>query len=249
MVLAGQYLERSVVVGDLDALYHRGKRKPPCAIASPHPAVGGSMIAPVIAELAWALTRAGHPTMRFDYRGIGASRGESRHEAGGLQIGDVSGEVEDLCKITDQLLATTRMPAACAVGYSFGAKVVLEAAGDQRISHVVLVAPPNKLADFGKLAQLTKPLLVVCAHDDSYCDRAALQLPEQAKVEVIPHADHFFGRGLTEMGKTVAAWLRGDRPEYVAPPDQPEEEKPEHRDLELEEGPPDEVLELDTDPK
>jgi len=246
MVLAGQYLERSVVVGDLDALYHRGKREPPCVIASPHPALGGSMISPVIAELAWALTRAGHPTMRFDYRGVGASRGQSRHQAGSMEIGDVSDEVEDLYKITDQLLTTTRMPAACAVGYSFGAKVALEAARDARASHVVLVAPPNKLADFGSLKALAKPLLVVCAHHDSYCDRAALQLPDQARLAVVPHADHFFGRGLTEMGKTVAAWLRGDRPEFVAPPDPPEEESLEHRELELEEGP---DLELETDPK
>src|SRR5881394_2173495 len=127
MVLAGQYLERSVVIGDLDALYHRGKREPPCAIASPHPVLGGSMIAPVIAEMAWALTRAGHATMRFNYRGVGASRGISRHEANSLRIGDVSDEMEDLYKIIDQLLATTRAPAVCAVGYSFGAKVALEA--------------------------------------------------------------------------------------------------------------------------
>ena len=89
MVLAGQFLERSVVVGDLDALYHRGTRDPPCAIAAPHPALGGSMVSPVVAELAWALTRAGHPTLRFDYRGVGASRGISRHPAGGLRIADL----------------------------------------------------------------------------------------------------------------------------------------------------------------
>lgn len=249
MVLAGQYLERSVVVGGLDALYHRGKREPPCVIASPHPAVGGSMIAPVIAELAWALTRAGHPTMRFDYRGVGASRGVSRHEAGSMEIGDVSDEVEDLYKIADQLLSTTRMPAVCAVGYSFGAKVALEAAQDARVSHLVLVAPPNELGDFARLRDVRKPLLVVCAHHDSYCDRKQLQLPEQGRLALIPHADHFFGRGLTGMGKAVAAWLRGDRPEYVAPPDQPEEEAPEHRELELDEGDTDEVLDLDTDPK
>src|SRR2546423_12617205 len=118
MVLAGQFLERSVVVGDLDALYHRGTRDPPCAIAAPHPALGGSMISPVVAELAWALTRAGHATMRFDYRGVGASRGVSRHEAGSLRIGDVSGEVEDLYKIADHLLATTHLSSGCAVGYS-----------------------------------------------------------------------------------------------------------------------------------
>src|SRR3954469_11565845 len=104
MVLAGQYLERSLVVGDLDALYHRGKREPPCAIASAHPALGGSMVAPVIAELAWALTRAGHATMRFNYRGVGASRGVSRHQAGSLQIQHVGDEVEDLYKILDQIL-------------------------------------------------------------------------------------------------------------------------------------------------
>src|SRR5258706_15921171 len=119
MVLPGQYLERSVVVGDLDALYHRGKRDPACAIASPHPALGGSMIAPVVAELAWALTRAGHATMRFNYRGVGSSRGKSRHQAGSMTIGDVSDEVADLSQIIDQLMATTRQAAVCAVGYSF----------------------------------------------------------------------------------------------------------------------------------
>ena len=249
MVLPGQYLERSVVVGELDALYHRGKREPPCVIASPHPALGGSMIAPVIAELAWALTRAGHATMRFNYRGVGSSRGVSRHEAGSMKIGDVSDEVEDLYRIADQLLATTHMSAACTVGYSFGAKVALEAAGDPRISHLALVAPPNRLADFSALESLRKPLLVVCAHHDSWCDRSALKLPEQTRLEVIPHADHFFGRGLTEMGKAVASWLRGDRPEYVAPPDSPEDDVTEEvEDLELDPGD-EEALELDIDPK
>src|SRR5260370_3997042 len=186
MVLAGQYLERSVVVGDLDALHRRGKRERPCAIASPHPALGGSMIAPVIAELAWALTRAGFPTMRFDFCGVRASCGEPRHEAGSLRIGDVSGEAEDLRKILDQLLATTHMPAACAVGDSFGAKVALGAAADPRISHLALIAPPHKLADFSAPPSLRKPLLLVFAHPHSYFDPTALQLPDQATPQAIP---------------------------------------------------------------
>ena len=249
MVLAGQYLERSVVVGDLDALYHRGRRDPPCVLASPHPAMGGSMTSPVIAELAWALTRGGHPTMRFDYRGVGASRGVSRHPAGSFHIGDVSDEVADLYTILDQLLATAHMRAACAIGYSFGASVALAAADDERIDRLVLIAPPTQLADFSALAKVQKPLLLVCAHHDPYCNRGALQLPDGALLEVIAHSDHFFGRGLTELGRTVAAWLRGDRPEYVAPPDASEDDAaPEHREIELPEdaGPP---LELDTKPK
>ncbi|HEX4384433.1 MAG TPA: alpha/beta fold hydrolase [Myxococcales bacterium] len=239
MVLAGQYLERSVVVDGLDALYHRGTRDPACVIASPHPAMGGSMTSPVIAELAWALTRGGHPTLRFDYRGVASSRGVSRQKPG--RIEDVSDEVDDLYKVADQLIATTHEPAICAVGYSFGALVALRAASDPRISQLVLVAPPNLLADFSALASFAKPLFILCAQHDAYCDRAALP----GAPEVIAHSDHFFHRGLTEMGKAVAEFLRAGRPPLVAQPDEPSAE--EHRELELPEG--EEDLELDLDRK
>ena len=60
-----------------------------------------------------------------------------------------------------------------------------------------------------------------------------------------PHVDVWiFARGLTELGKTVATWLRGDRPEYIAPADQPEDAPAAIRELELEEGDP---LELDNE--
>jgi len=220
MVLAGQFLERSVVVGDLDALYHRGTRDPPCAIAAPHPALGGSMVSPVVAELAWALTRAGHPTLRFDYRGVGASRGISRHPAGGLRIADLQDEVADLRTVCDHLLATSGMPSACAIGYSFGAAVALEVAADARIGQVILIAPPTRLYDFAALSGLRKPVLVVCAHHDSHCDRGALPMPPDGLLEVIAHSDHFFARGLTELGKTVAGWLAGgDAPELDPDPE------------------------------
>jgi alpha/beta superfamily hydrolase len=208
MVQRGQYLERSVVVHSsgvaLDALYHRGRRAPPCAIAAPHPAFGGSMSVPAIAELAWALTRAGHPTMRFDYRGVGASQGRRRELAG--SIGDVSEEAADLLAAVDQLLATTRARSACAVGYSFGAAVALAAARDPRVERVVLVAPPTALAEFGAAAKLGKPALAVCGSEDPLCDASALSGIE---VSAIAGADHAFSSGLRELGKVVASWLAG----------------------------------------
>jgi uncharacterized protein len=250
MVLPGQFLERGVVVKSgelsLDGLYHRGRRAPPCAIAAPHPALGGSMTVPAIAELAWALTRAGFPTLRFDYRGVGASQGRSRHSAGQGRIEDVSDEAADLRAALEQLVQSTRAASACAVGYSFGAAVALQAAEDALVERLVLIAPPTALWDFSGLRDLRKPVLVVCAHHDPLCDRARLQLPERGQLAVIAHADHAFLRGLPELGRTVAAWVASGptRPDLT---DAPGEGGPEgFREVELPESgePP---LELDDD--
>jgi alpha/beta superfamily hydrolase len=212
MVQRGQYLERSVVVHSggvaLDALYHRGPRAPPCAIAAPHPAFGGSMTVPVVAELAWALTRAGFATIRFDYRGVGASQGTRRRAD--ESIGDVSEEAGDLLAAIDQLLATTRARAACAVGYSFGAAVALAAARNPRVDRIALVGPPTALADFAALRRLRKPALAVCGSEDRLCDRAALGGVEIVRID---GADHAFSSGLREVGKAVAAWLGRGAPE------------------------------------
>ena len=221
MVQRGQFLERSVVVKSgelsLDALYHRGRRAPPCVIAAPHPALGGSMAVPAIAELAWALTRAGFPTLRFDYRGVGASRGRSRHPAGAARIANVDDELQDLRAAVEQLVQSTRAQDACVVGYSFGAAVALAAARDAKVSRLVLIAPPTTAWDFSALASLDKPLLVVCAHDDALCDRSRLKLAAGAQLAVIAHADHSFRRGLQELGKTVASWVGGGPPRSDLP--------------------------------
>jgi len=118
---------------------------------------------------------------------------------------------------------------------------------EPRVGRLVLIAPPTQLYDFEAISAVRKPLLIVCAHQDPYCDRSALRPPDGARLEIIPHSDHFFGRGLTELGKTVAEWLRGDRSDYLAPPDGPEVAGAA-AELELDPGDGD-SLELDTDPE
>ncbi|GAC1339424.1 MAG: hypothetical protein NVS2B9_13990 [Myxococcales bacterium] len=230
MVLPGQFLERSAVVRSggvlIDALFHRGARLPACAVAPPHPALGGSMVAPAVAELAWALAREGHATLRFDYRGVGASQGKSSHAAPVLGEGKVppieragiAAEVEDLRSACEHLQASASPGAPlCCIGYSFGAAVALQVAEDPRVSHLVLVAPPTALADFSSIGRTGKPTLVICAHQDPWCDPVALRgflspLGDDGLLEVIAHADHGFRRGLPELGRAVAQWLRGGEP-------------------------------------
>lgn len=258
MVLPGQYLERSVAVESgglwLDGLFHRGARPPPVLIAPPHPALGGSMSAPPVAELAWSLTRAGHATLRFDWRGVGASQGAPRHPAGSLGPGRprlaaaaLAGDVGDLLAAAELLVATAG-DGLCVVGYSFGAAVALAAARDPRVARLALVAPPTAAVelDVGALVALGKPALVVAAHHDPLCDARALAvaLEERVALEVIPHADHSFRRGLTELGRVVRAWLDGAAPAagleldhaaaWEPEPDAPELELPESDEPPLE---------------
>ena len=273
MVTKGQFLERAVaIVAEdglvLDGLSHRGRRGPACVVAAPHPALGGSMTVPAINELAWALTRAGHATLRFDYRGVGGSQGRSRQvpstgagasgEAPRITPASIADEVADLRAAAGQLAATVRCAEAgaagegglCAIGYSFGACVVLAAQGDPAWEKLVLIAPPTALADLGALAEVRRPLLLVCAQHDPLCDRALLQaliapLGEQARLAVIPHADHGFRRGSTELGRVVAEWLRAGRPPLrLEREGGGDEQEPEVIELDLpdEGGPP---LELD----
>ena len=240
MVLEGQYLERSVAVRSgeiaLDGLYHRGRKAPPCVLAPPHPVLGGSMTVPVVAELAWAITRAGHPTLRFDYSGVGGSQGRMRHQPGAGRIGDIAGEVDDLGAAIEQLLASTRGNSVCAVGYSFGAAVVASAAKDVSVDRVVLIAPPTVLWDFSALRELKKPVFVACAEHDPFCDRTRLRgmLGQGATMAVVPEADQTFLRSLPELGKSVVAWLRtGPKlPDLTPVPDEAPA-KGDYREIEL----------------
>lgn len=79
MVLKGQFLERPTLipVGPhvMEGVSHRGKLSPLLLVLSPPPEDGGGMDTVVGAELAYAASAAGHPTLRFNYRGVGASQG------------------------------------------------------------------------------------------------------------------------------------------------------------------------------
>src|SRR4051794_20546359 len=144
MVRKGEFLERMTIVRSgelaLEALYHRGESPPPLVVASPHPRQGGAMDSPVVQEIAWAVTRAGHPTLRFNYRGVGASQGAW---ASG------EGELADVEAGIDQLRATAGGGHVALAGYSFGAHLALRAALRRSdVSHLLLVAPPTRTHSF-----------------------------------------------------------------------------------------------------
>ena len=175
-------------------------------IAPPHPLYGGSMDSPVVSEIAWAASRAGLASLRFNWRGVGAS--------GGTPSGDAEDARADYAAALEQLGSTVpgRLVAA---GYSFGAAAAVRAAAsDARVRGLVLVAPPPALLDRAALEARPLDVLIVTGEHDAIAPPAALEaiaheLPSARFVQ-IDEADHFFGAGLVEIGAAVTQWLARD---------------------------------------
>jgi pimeloyl-ACP methyl ester carboxylesterase len=198
VVLAGQYLERPALIpcGELvlEGLAHRGGRRPALLVCPPLGA-GGGMDAPLVAELAWAAARAGHASLRFQHRGVGASQG----------IADPAQAPDDAAAALHHLGETTRGPLAVAgVGTGCATAAALARRAPGRLAALILVAPgmPPRLEDLGL------PVLLVLAELGALPRPAGqAHLPRGARVEVVAGADATFRSGLPAAGRAVAGWL------------------------------------------
>jgi alpha/beta superfamily hydrolase len=189
----------------LDGLYTAGSDEHAggVVIAPPHPLYGGSMDSPVVTEIAWACARTGLASLRFNWRGVGAS--------GGVSSGDPEDARADYAAAIEQLASTVggRLFAA---GYSFGAAAAaLAAAPDPHVRGLILVAPPPSMLDRAALAARPRDVLILTGEHDSLAPVATLEaiaeeLP-RARFARIEEADHFFGAGLAQLGKEITRWL------------------------------------------
>lgn len=172
-------------------------------IAAPHPQMGGSMDSPVATELALACSDLGFVSLRFNWRGIGASAGV------------VSGEMVEA--VIDYRAALSFMEdsvdgAIIACGYSWGALAAARVCFDApRVRKLILVAPPPEMLDAPALAERGVPILVIAGDRDSYVPIPALRDVlgeiEGSKLVVLNGVDHFFMNGLARIGETARTWL------------------------------------------
>jgi alpha/beta superfamily hydrolase len=177
------------------------------AVCHPHPLYGGDMDNPVVIRAVEVCVDAGLATLRFNFRGVGASTGA--HDDG-------RGEVDDLrAALTHLRQALGDGAAIAAAGYSFGSMVTARAASREPLAGIALIAPPlamRPLPDVETLARFDKPFLVVAGTQDEYCAPATFEglrtsLP-RATVRAIDGANHFFFGKLFPLGEAVAEWAR-----------------------------------------
>lgn len=169
-------------------------------IAPPHPEYGGSLESPVVSELAYGLYKAGIASLRFNWRGVGASQG--------TRTGDWGAAEADYLAAVEHVASTTTAP-VLASGYSFGAATALRVAlRDARICELVLIAPPVGMVERLPIDAFRGPIHVIVGGRDEFAPIAELSallegLPN-ANLDVIPKADHFFAsHGLAELVELV----------------------------------------------
>ncbi|HKE12403.1 MAG TPA: alpha/beta hydrolase [Myxococcota bacterium] len=192
----------------LEGLFLRalGPSRGGAVIAPPHPLYGGSMENAVVSELAFACAKAGLSSLRFNWRGVGASAG--------TPSGDPQHAAEDYAAALAQLRDTA--PGILVLcGYSFGAAgavAQLADAAGRTASRLLLVAPPPQLLDLERLRTFRGEVLLLTGQRDGIAPPAALQgIAEElgaCKLVVLPHTDHFFAAGLAELSRESEAWLR-----------------------------------------
>ena len=165
----------------------------PAVVAPPHPLYGGHMDNPVVTTLADALAQSGYAPLRFNWRGVG--------ESAGRPSGRVEDATEDYRAAVDEALRRAGSPGArvLAAGYSFGAvaAVAVAAGGETSIDRLVLVAPPVQMLEAMDVASIETPIQVIVGERDQYAGAEeladALSTAREARLDVIPDADHFFG--------------------------------------------------------
>jgi pimeloyl-ACP methyl ester carboxylesterase len=199
MVLRGQYLERPTLVDaegvTLEAFYHHGTRPPPLLVCAPH-GIASGMDAPPVAELAWACARTGHASLRFQYRGTGASAGDP----------DPSRTVDDALAAYLHLIETTATRSAALAGVGAGCATALELARRRpEVERLVLVAP-EALPDLSGTAARAPPLLPEVAPVVDPAALAALLGPN-GRLRRIIGADARFLSGLPMLGRLAAEWI------------------------------------------
>lgn len=175
-------------------------------ICHPHPLFGGTMDNPVVLALRDAAAESGAATVRFNFRGVGASEGRAGSEPEAR---------EDLRAVV--AFARREFPTAplWVAGYSFGAVVAAAVVGEDKCAErAVLVAPPLAL-DRNLALPRSCPTLLVVGDDDRFCPASMAREAAEisgADIVVISDCDHFFGDRAGELRTAVREWLGQAQP-------------------------------------
>jgi alpha/beta superfamily hydrolase len=175
-------------------------------VCHPLPTEGGTMHNKVVTMAARALRECGVDTLRFNFRGVGASEGA---------FDDGEGELDDLRAVAAWARAQHPDKTLWLAGFSFGAWVSLRGAVELGTKALVSIAPPvGRSWDFDSITLPTVPWLVIQGDADEIVDAEAVRewvasLPTPPQLVKMPDTSHFFHRKLMDLRGALKNGVRG----------------------------------------
>ena len=194
--------------GALEGLVDEPGGAPRAAVVlgHPHPIQGGTMHTKAVYQAAKGLVRVGCAVLRFNFRGVGNSRGT---------FDEGRGEQEDYRAALDFLAARYPDAPLWAGGFSFGSWVALEVGSqDPRVGLLLGIAPPVRRDGYvwTHVLESTKPKFFVQGDLDELCPLKELwafyaRLVEPKELVVIDGANHLFEGHTEEIGEALEQLL------------------------------------------
>lgn len=202
-------VEKVVIDGPAGAIEAMVERPPDArgdlvaVCCHPHPLFGGTMQNKVVHTLARACQDQRVVTLRFNFRGVGASAG--LHDDG-------VGESDDAAAVADWARKATGATRLWSLGFSFGGFVAYRLATLRDATALVTVAPPVQRFDFRKLPVPACPWYVAQGDDDNLVNHESVfdwtrTVKPPPEVRILAGAEHFFHGRLTELRALLGAWL------------------------------------------
>ncbi len=181
-------------------------------ICHPHPLFGGSMGNKVVTTLERCFRDLGGATMRFNFRGVGASSGT---------FDDGIGESDDLAAVYE--FARKHFPNAplWLAGFSFGSFVAARMANQLHAQRLICIAPAVTKWDFAAFDAPCMPWIIVQGEQDEVVapqavyDFAAAARPRPQLIR-LADASHFFHGKLAELRALLTEQLSASTPANMA---------------------------------
>jgi alpha/beta superfamily hydrolase len=182
-------------------------RRGVAVVCHPHPLQGGTMHNKVVTMAERALRESGLDTVRFNFRGTGASQGE---------YDDGHGEGDDLAAVVAWVRQVRPDDALWLAGFSFGSYVSISNAVRLYADALISIAPPVGRWKFEEIALPTCPWLIVQGEADEIVEPQAVfdwvdALEHKPELVRMPDTSHFFHRRLMDLRgaikHAVLEWL------------------------------------------
>ncbi len=177
-------------------------------VCHPHPLYGGSMHNKVVTTIERSLRELGLATVRFNFRGVGASEGV--YDEG-------NGESQDLLAVAKWVQKTRPGSVLWLAGFSFGSYVAARTAPFLPVKQLISIAPPVTGWDFTQIQLEDVPWLVIQGEEDEVVDAQAVFAWAQAQLPTVhlirmAAAGHFFHHRLMDLRNDLKNALQTNLP-------------------------------------